>query len=300
MFHVKHQLINIEKCPICNHSDFHFWRKGVDHNVSNDTFKVVECSACGFRFTNPRPSESTIGNYYKSSNYVSHSGTKKGVINKIYHIVRNKAIQSKEQLIAKNCSYSERKLLDIGCGTGDFLAYCKTKNWHVLGLEPDEDARKIALNSHQITIHSLDYLTSIPDESFDVITMWHVLEHVYNLNEDIEQYKRILKPGGTLIVAVPNCSSHDADHYNEHWAALDLPIHLYHFQPKNIEQLFSNHQMKLVEILPMKYDAYYISMISERYKGGNIIFGFWRGFISNRKAKKVKNTFSSQIYVLKK
>jgi ubiquinone/menaquinone biosynthesis C-methylase UbiE len=297
---VEHQLINIKKCPICNYSDYHFWRKGNDNNVSNDTFTIVECEGCGFRFTNPRPTEITIGNYYKSSDYVSHSGTKKGIINKIYHIVRNKAIQSKEQLIAKNCSYSERKLLDIGCGTGDFLAYCKTKNWNVLGLEPDEDARKIALNSHQITVHSLDYLTSILDESFDVITMWHVLEHVYNINEDIEQYKRILKSGGTLIVAVPNCSSHDADHYNEHWAALDLPIHLYHFQPKNIVQLFSNHQMKLVDILPMKYDAYYISMISERYKGGNIISGFWRGFISNRKAKKQKNTYSSQIYVLKK
>ena len=126
-------------------------------------------------------------------------------------------------------------------------------------------------------------------------------KHRMTNSEFLKLYKRILKPGGTLIVAVPNCSSHDADHYNEHWAALDLPIHLYHFQPKNIEQLFSNHQMKLVEILPMKYDAYYISMISERYKGGNIISGFWRGFISNRKAKKQKkkekehNTSDSQV-----
>lgn len=297
---MEHQLNNITHCPICNGINNTFWREGIDHNVSNDLFKIVECNDCGFRFTNPIPTENTIGNYYKTSNYISHSGTKKGIINKIYHIVRQRAIKSKEQLISLNCISNEKKLLDIGCGTGDFLAFCKTKKWQVEGLEPDEDARRIAKEKNQLTLFDLNYLTSIPDDSVDVITMWHVLEHVYNLNDDIKQYKRILKPGGTLIVAVPNCSSYDASYYKEHWAALDLPIHLYHFQPKNIEQLFNNHSMKMSEILPMKYDSYYISMISEKYKGGNILSGFWRGFISNMKSKKVKNTYSSQIYIIKK
>ncbi len=296
---MEHQLIPIENCPICQSTHNKLWRKGIDHNVSNDTFSIVQCEDCGFRFTNPRPTENTIGDYYKSSNYVSHSGTKKGVINKIYHAVRKKAIVQKELLIQNHNTTQGKKLVDIGCGTGDFLAYCKTKNWDVLGLEPDSDARSIALKNN-VMAHPLDHIKSIENESIDVITMWHVLEHVYHLNDDIKEFKRILKPNGTLMIAVPNCSSHDADHYKEHWAALDLPIHLYHFQPKNIEDLFSRHNMKLEKILPMKYDAYYISMISERYKGGNILSGFWRGYISNRKAKKVKNTFSSQIYVLKK
>ncbi len=297
MFHVKHELTNIKNCPICSSENHKFWRKGIDHNVSNDDFKIVSCDNCGFRFTNPIPTENTIGNYYKSENYISHSSTKKGLINKVYHIVRNRAIKQKESLI--DSLTKEKNLLDIGCGTGDFLGYCKSQKWNAIGLEPDEDARKIALEKNKIETFDLNYLDNIASNSKDVITMWHVLEHVYNLNKDIENYKRILKPNAHLVVAVPNCSSHDADHYKEHWAALDLPIHLYHFTPNDIKNLFEKHDMELVEILPMKFDSYYISMVSEKCKGGNIISGFWRGFISNLKAKKTGKTYSSQIYFLK-
>jgi 2-polyprenyl-3-methyl-5-hydroxy-6-metoxy-1,4-benzoquinol methylase len=253
---------------------------------------------CNFRFTNPIPTENTIGEYYKSENYISHSSTKKGVINKIYHRVRERAIKQKESLISSLSR--DKTLLDIGCGTGDFLGYCKKQNWKAIGLEPDENARKLALSNNNTDAFSLENLYELESESRDVITMWHVLEHVYHLNKDIEQYKRILKPGGHLVVAVPNCSSHDANYYKENWAALDLPIHLYHFTPQTIKKLMSNHGLELISVLPMKFDSYYISMVSEKYKGGNIISGFWRGFISNMKAKKAKNTYSSQIYVIKK
>jgi 2-polyprenyl-3-methyl-5-hydroxy-6-metoxy-1,4-benzoquinol methylase len=295
---VKHQLKEIINCPICNSEKHSFWRKGEDHNVSHDEFKITSCDDCGFRFTNPIPTEKTIGEYYKSENYISHSSTKKGVINKIYHKVRERAIKQKEQLITSLTN--EKTLLDIGCGTGDFLGYCKEKNWNAIGLEPDGDARKLALENNKVDAFPLDHLKEIPSSSKEIITMWHVLEHVYNLNQDIKEYYRILKPGGHLVVAVPNCSSHDADHYKENWAALDLPIHLYHFIPKDIDKLMSNHGMKLQKILPMKFDSYYISMVSEKYKGGNIVSGFWRGFVSNMKAKKTKNTYSSQIYVIQK
>jgi 2-polyprenyl-3-methyl-5-hydroxy-6-metoxy-1,4-benzoquinol methylase len=294
---VKHELTNIKNCPICNSEKHSFWRKGIDHNVSKGEFNIVSCNDCGFRFTNPIPTENTIGNYYKSENYISHSSTKKGFINKVYHIVRSRAIKQKERLIASLTK--EKNLLDIGCGTGDFLGYCKLQKWNAIGLEPDEDARKIALEKNQIETFDLNHLDKIEENSKDIITMWHVLEHVYNLNNDIQNYKRILNPNGHLVVAVPNCSSHDAEHYKEHWAALDLPIHLYHFTPNDIKNLFDKHEMKLVKTLPMKFDSYYISMVSEKYKGGNIISGFWRGFISNLKAKKTQKTYSSQIYVLK-
>jgi 2-polyprenyl-3-methyl-5-hydroxy-6-metoxy-1,4-benzoquinol methylase len=294
---VEHQLKNIEKCPVCRGESQQDFLEAEDHNVSNDLFKIVECVACSFRFTNPIPTEETIGDYYKSENYVSHSGTKKGFVNRAYHIVRSRAIKQKENLAAK---YSKEKaILDIGCGTGDFLGYCKSQNWKTLGLEPDQSARKIALKSNSIEAKDLGHLYEIEESAFDVISMWHVLEHVYNLNEDIEQYKKILKKDGTLIVAVPNCSSKDAEHYKANWAAYDLPIHLYHFRPEDMKRLFANHGMEVVEILPMKFDSYYISMISEKYKGGNIFSGFVNGFKSNIAANSKNNKYSSQIYVIK-
>ena len=286
---MEHQLTKISNCPICQSEKHTFWRQAIDHNVSKDVFKISECNSCGFRFTNPRPTANTIGEYYKTENYISHSSTNKGIINKVYHKVRQRAIKQKEQLI--NSISKDKTLLDIGCGTGDFLGYCKNKNWECLGLEPDQSARKLALKNNNIIAEDLSHLNKIESNSKDTITMWHVLEHVYNLNEDIQEYKRILKPGGHLVVAVPNCSSHDADHYQENWAALDLPIHLYHFQPKDINYLMQNHGMNLIKVLPMKF---------EKYKKGNIVFGFWRGFVSNMKAKKTKNTYSSQIYVIQK
>ena len=294
---MEHQLRNIEKCPVCGGESLRDFLKAKDHNGSNDRFNIVECIGCSFRFTNPIPTEETIGDYYKSENYVSHSGTKKGFVNRVYHIVRSRAIKQKENLAAK---YSKEKgILDIGCGTGDFLGYCKLQNWTTLGLEPDASARKIALQNNGIEAKNLSHLYEIEENTFDVISMWHVLEHVYNLNEDIEQYKKILKENGTLMVAVPNCSSKDAEHYKSSWAAYDLPIHLYHFRPDNMKQLFSKHGMEVVEILPMKFDSYYISMISEKYKGGSIFSGFLNGFKSNMAANSKNNKYSSQIYVIK-
>lgn len=298
MFHVEHQLNNIINCPVCEGTNQSSYLSAVDHNVSGDAFNIVKCDACGFRFTNPIPTEQTIGAYYKSENYISHSSTKKGIINKVYHIVRNRAIQQKERLVSRLTS--QKSLLDIGCGTGDFLSHCKKQGWQVMGLEPDADARKIAKQNNDIDSFDLEHLDQIASESKDVITMWHVLEHVYHLNRDIASYKRILKKGGHLVVAVPNCNSHDAQHYGTHWAAYDLPIHLYHFTQADIQKLFKKHEMELVEVLPMKFDSYYISMISEKYKGGNLIKGFWRGFVSNLKAKQKKTGFSSQIYVIRK
>lgn len=295
---MEHQLNHLKKCPICGgekHSDF---LSAVDHNVSNDTFNIVSCDSCGFKFTNPIPTIETIGEYYKSENYISHSNTKKGIVNKIYQVVRKRAIDQKEKLI-KGIS-SGKQLLDIGCGTGDFLAHCKNMGWNVIGLEPDSDARKIAKENHNVDALPLEELYQLNENTFDVISMWHVLEHVYNLNEDIEQIKRLLKADGKLVVAVPNCSSYDAEYYKKDWAAYDLPIHLYHFTPNDIRNLFQNHQMKMEKVLPMYYDSYYISMLSEKYKGGNIVSAFFKGLRSNRKAKASGEKYSSQIYIISK
>jgi len=287
---------NINNCPVCNQGSFTDFLTAVDYTVSKDKFNIVICNSCGFHFTNPIPLESEIGNYYKSESYISHSSTNKGLINKIYQKVRNYTLKQKVKLIQRLSSGKNH--LDIGAGTGHFIDSTSRAGFQSLGLEPDEDARNLAKKSFDVNIQPLDQLHKLDDSSMDVITMWHVLEHVYNLQNDLKKITSLLKDDGVMVVAVPNMNSYDAKKYKEFWAAYDLPIHLYHFTPNDIRTLFDQFNMEVKEILPMKFDSYYVSMLSEKYKGGNIFSAFFTGLKSNLKAN--PETYSSQIYILKK
>ncbi|HSH64418.1 MAG TPA: class I SAM-dependent methyltransferase, partial [Bacteroidia bacterium] len=232
--------------------------------------------------------------------YISHSNTSKGLINYTYQLVRKFTLLKKLQLISK--FYKTGFLLDIGCGTGEFLNICKNAKWNVLGIEPDQSTRKKAIESYNLNVQPEDYLKSIPSSNFEIITMWHVLEHVPFLNERIEEIKRLIKPNGIIIIAVPNCNSLDAKIYREDWAAYDLPRHLYHFTPKDIERIFKKHDLKLVNTLPMIFDSFYVSMLSEKNKKGKIhlLASLWNGLRSNLNAIKTGKEFSSQIYIIRK
>lgn len=286
----------IKNCPICNATEFAPFIKAIDYTVSHEVFSIVRCTACDFHFTNPIPSSDRIGDFYKAESYVSHSSSTKGLINKLYQQVRKHTLQQKLKLITRLAK--GKAILDIGAGTGHFLNVCQKAGWETLGLEPDTDARNFAKKEFDVTLFSTVDLHTLPKASRDVVTMWHVLEHVYNLKRDLTQIVDVLKDDGVLIVAVPNRNSYDALHYKEYWAAYDLPIHLYHFVPDDIKNLFMQFDMEVVEILPMKFDSYYVAMLSEKYKGGNMMKAFLTGFRSNRKAK--HGTYSSQIYILKK
>jgi len=286
----------ISNCPVCNETEFIPFIECVDYTVSQDTFTIVECNTCKFHFTNPIPVVEEIGEYYKSESYVSHSSTNKGLINKIYQRVRTYTLKQKVKLISKHSPGKNH--LDIGAGTGHFINATTLSGFNSIGLEPDADARKLATDTHDVNIQSLENLYNLDEKSIDVITMWHVLEHVYDLNKDLVQIEKLLKDDGVMIVAVPNMNSYDAKHYKEHWAAYDLPIHLYHFTPSDINSLFAKFNMEVVEILPMKFDSYYVSMLSEKYKGGNLFSAFINGFKSNIKAN--SKEYSSQIYIIKK
>lgn len=296
----------LQSCPVCLNSEFDSFLTCVDYTVSNREFAIVECKACKFKFTNPRPFEATLGEYYKSEEYISHSDTKKGLINQLYHLVRKYTLIKKLQLVmriaGRPSSIAPKSLLDIGCGTGAFLDVCNRAGFNCLGLEPDAAARKFAISNYHLDVKE-DLMLNTPEAgSFDIITLWHVMEHLPQLNEKIDKIKQLLKHDGRVIVAVPNCSSFDATYYNKFWAAYDVPRHLYHFTPADVNRLFDRHNMKVLKVLPMPFDSFYVSMLSEKYKTGKINYlkSFIIALISNLSAIKSGNTFSSQVYILSK
>jgi 2-polyprenyl-3-methyl-5-hydroxy-6-metoxy-1,4-benzoquinol methylase len=287
---------DIALCPICDSKDQELFMNSIDHSVSSEAFSIVRCKSCGFHFTNPIPDEEKIGSYYKSEAYVSHSSSKKGLINRIYHWVRWYSLKRKVSLI--DTLSKERNLLDIGAGTGHFLKEAKKAGWKVMGLEPDADARSLAKSVNGVELIEQQNLYTIDDASFNVVTMWHVLEHVYHLKKDVKRITELLTPDGALVVAVPNMNSYDAKYYKEYWAAYDLPIHLYHFTKSDIVNLFSQFNFELIETRPMIFDSFYVSMLSEKYKNGKMINGVLTGLKSNWRAK--DGSYSSQIYILKR
>ena len=291
---------NLTKCPVCDQNILNDFLVCKDHTVSNDDFKLCKCESCGFVFTNPRPEPHQLGIYYKSEDYISHSNTSKGIVNKIYLLVRNFTLTKKFNLV--NGYAKPKKLLDIGCATGMFLNVCKQKGVDVVGVEPDENAAQYARSTFGLDVQDEASLAKFDDNTFDAITMWHVLEHVPNLNQRVEEIKRLVKPGCFIFIAVPNMASFDAQFYSDKWAAYDVPRHLYHFNNATMAKLLQKHGLTLVEKLPMIFDSYYVSMLSEKYKRGkmNYLQAFLSGRKSNRLAAKNDVNYSSVIYVIKK
>jgi SAM-dependent methyltransferase len=301
MFHVKHtSMEELNSCPVCENNKTRTFLECSDHFLTNEKFTLVECEKCKFVFINPRPAENELSKYYESPDYISHTATKKGLINYLYLKIRNHTLKRKFTLVNKNVT--GKSIMDIGCASGELLNEFKNKGWSTLGIEPNENARKSAVENYGLMIEEEAHLNKIENESFDVISMWHVLEHVSNLQERMNQLSRIIKKDGIIVIALPNRKSFDAVFYEKFWAAYDVPRHLYHFSPENVELLFSRFGFKLISKHPMKFDAYYVSMLSEKYKTGKsgFIKGMYRGFISNSRARKNSGNYSSLIYIFKK
>lgn len=267
-----------------------------DHSVSGETFQLLLDENLQLLKTHPQPLPDNLGRYYESDDYISHTDGKRTLFEKLYHTVKQKALRDKIKLI-EGFKQSKGNLLDIGAGTGDFLVEAKKSRWVITGIEPSAKAKAISIGKG---ISFADGLEHIQNHSQDVITMWHVLEHVPDVENEIRELKRILKPDGVLIVAVPNYKSYDAQYYGNFWAAYDVPRHLWHFSKTSIKKLFEVQEMNLIKILPMKFDSFYVSLLSEKYKTGkmNFIGGFLTGLKSNMKARR-NMEFSSHIYVIK-
>ena len=267
-----------------------------DFSVTKETFGLYRDEKYDMLVTFPKPNLEELPSYYESEDYISHSDKKTGLFSMIYQFVRGFTLKNKLNIIEQFQS-NKGTLLDIGAGTGHFLDLAQKNKWKVTGIEPNDGAKKIASEKG---ISFMDNVESIESNSFDVITMWHVLEHVYDLEEQIHQLKRVLKKNGTLIIAVPNFRSYDAKYYKRFWAAFDAPRHLWHFSKKSIKKLFQDKNMIVVEMLPMKWDAFYVSLLSEKNKKGymNFFKGIYMGFRSNYKAKR-HFQYSSIIYIIK-
>jgi 2-polyprenyl-3-methyl-5-hydroxy-6-metoxy-1,4-benzoquinol methylase len=289
-------------CPACNSAAIYPVLSAKDHTVSQQVFEIWHCDDCTLRFTQDIPAAADIGPYYRSSDYISHSDTQKGLINQLYHRVRSHTLHSKRKMIAEVTGRQAGYLLDVGAGTGAFAATMQEAGWRVTGLEPDEIARQHAFSKHRLKLLAPDELYHLDESQLDVITLWHVLEHVHDLHGYLQRFHAILKPGGKLVIAVPNYTSYDAGIYKENWAAYDVPRHLYHFSPKAMHQLGDAKGFSLQEMRPMWFDSYYVAMLSEKYRNGsgNLAGALWHGMISNLKALGNTGRCSSVIYIFEK
>lgn len=290
-------MINVTLCPICGNSKFSPFLKTKDYTLTREEFSLVECSTCKLVITSPRPKNEDLGTYYQSNDYISHTSKANSLADTLYLIARKFTLQSKRKL-ANSLQPSKGNLLDIGCGTGDFLQSCATAGWNTSGVEPNPSASRLAKQKGIETFESIDQVKG----TFQLITLWHVLEHVPDPNETLIKIRELLAPNGVLLIAVPNHSSVDGKKYKAFWAGFDVPRHLWHFNQQNMDQLLRKHNLTRQKTLPLLLDSFYVSLLSEAYQGKGIVkyfSAFFTGLFSNWQARKT-NEYSSLIYIATK
>lgn len=291
---------NYQKCPLCQSEKINSSISLSDYSISKQDFEIWQCANCNFLFTQNIPSEESAGSYYASDEYISHSDTQKGMVNRLYHLARKIMLNKKYRLIKKISS--GKTILDIGCGTGYFLNYMKSKNYSTLGIEVNENARAFGQQNFGLNILSPNHLLNDKmNDRFKIITLWHVLEHLYNPDIYIQKIKYLLENDGVLILALPNPDSFDASYYKKYWAGYDVPRHLWHFTPKTINQ-FVQENFSVTKLKRLPFDAFYNSILSEKYQNNKL--GFIRGIIIGLISYTLSlfdiKKSSSVIYVLKK
>lgn len=292
-------MIELKICPACHSKKIYKINTIPDHFLSKELFGIFECDQCHLLFTNPRPDSENLFRYYQSDEYLSHTSSKAGLFSFLYRSIRTVSIKKKYNLI--NNYKSGKNILDIGCGTGEFLKFFSDKNWNSCGIEPVKQAREFARKNYHLNVYDESKLNEFDPEYFDVISMWHVLEHVPDLTGRITQIKRLLRQDGILVFALPNIESWDALHYKNFWAAWDVPRHLYHFSQSSFNALMNKNNLEIISIKPMKFDAFYVSLLSEKYQSGkkNFLEAFINGIKSNNSANKNLNNYSSLVYLVK-
>ncbi len=292
-------MLHHEMCPICKSESIEFALSASSYRTDNQSFDVFQCKACTHKFTNPVPDEHSIGEYYKSENYISHTNANKSLFDKAYQTVKSISLDKKEKLLLKHCVNKNVEFLDYGAGTGSFVNHLDERGWNVLGIEISKEARGQSAKGH--LLFDVEKLNELKRESLSGFSMWHVLEHIYEPEVLLNRVADKMKKGAVGLIAVPNNDSWDAKHYGPDWAALDLPLHFSHFSKRSMSTLIERTNLDLIDVERMPFDAYYISMLSEANKNAALssVKGVFNGLLSNIKGNKSNNT-SSVIYVVKK
>jgi 2-polyprenyl-3-methyl-5-hydroxy-6-metoxy-1,4-benzoquinol methylase len=297
------QRLHHKACPICESTSIEKTIQVKDFTVSKELYDLYRCSDCGFIFTQDIPDAEHIGPYYKSDDYVSHSNTKKGLFFQVYHRVREFMLSRKyKEILSNTILGSETKLLDIGSGRGYFLNYMQQKSFDCTGIEQDPDVRQAARDQFGLKILAPTELYQLEDNQFDVITMWHVLEHIHDFRGYLQKIKSLLKKDGLLVVALPNPGCADQLMYKEFWAGWDVPIHLWHFSPKNAEDLMAQYQFKMIDKRRLPFDPFYLSILASKERGDSMpmLRGFFNGFRAYFKSLSDINASTSLTYYFKK
>ncbi len=290
------------ECPLCGGKKLQHQFSCKDQFATGEEFAIYKCEECSFVFTQNIPHENEIGRYYESPTYISHSDTNKGFINRCYHIVREIMLRRKAALVNSLVDSGKTHLLDYGAGTGYFARAMQRHDWEVTAIEKSEQARQYSKEQFGFEMQPVESLDNYEDGYFDVVTMGHVMEHIQNINEFWGKLYRILDANGIAVIALPNSASYDAQLYREHWAAYDVPRHLWHFSPSTVMKFGRKHGFILERQFTMPFDGFYISMLSERYKGSKLplIGGVWNGLLGWLASWSKKSASSSIIYVFRK
>ncbi len=295
-------MIHYDRCPLCSSVEIEDYLLTRDYFLSREIFKLIKCSGCGFILTQDHPDASNIDRYYASDDYISHNESATGFLNNLYRLSRRLMLKRKRAIVKNFTGLRKGTILDTGSGTGHFLSVMKEAGWTVKGVEINKKAREFSVSTFGLEVISPEQLSSLPSGSFDCITMWHVLEHFEEPFRYASEILRLLKPGGSCILSLPNCQSFDAEHYKEFWAAYDVPRHLWHFAPITFKIFAERTGFKLSRLKSLPLDVFYISSLSEKYKGSNLslITGMINGLWFSVKSFFNKNRSSTLIYFITK
>ena len=269
----------LDRCPACGSPDIGSYTTITDHYYSKENFDIAACKGCGLRFTQNRPAPEEIGRYYDSENYASHdSGKKASVFLKVYQMARDYMLGLKFNLV-RQFKPEWKQVLDYGTGEGFFTEYLLKKGKDASGIEPSAVAREnFKSRTGKTLFEDIDALPA--DKTFQVITLWHVLEHIHTLRETMEKLTERLEQKGIIVIAIPNQKAKDLEAFGPHWAAWDVPRHLYHWDTDSLSAFMKSLGLVRIHTGQLPLDPFYIGMISARYAGKGAVSGILTGLKS--------------------